>query len=622
MHYINFSDQPFISHYLSCESSVIKTGDLIWILTKDHITPHITDLVKKILSHKYIPTSCCMAALDSTHKVLLKRNTPQSLDAAVRVNASLKLTDWVNSHTGKDRINAEKVFSSIGYTLNWCGGVRPYPMNEPKAFPIEIFERPRRLSLSGVKILHVEEGNWLFEQFARLTCLTQLGVMHFMCDSMSLPAPLLTSLQGLPHLRILSFTDIPLETVPPELKLLTQLQSLRLKNNYFLEHLSELPPLEELTVENPIKSIYPPLQVDEYVFMTNKVFYEMDEGDSGLQLVKGITFETPNLEALPKAVSTATSLNRLAVVSNTLKSLSPLKTLTNLEELLLSKSIPADIVDLDFLQILTVEGTMRCTLPGLLTKLTSLTRLEIANQNAYLDASIGQMTGLQVLKMHYNPQRVLPEAITQLTKLSPLCRQYLLNNSPATTSLAAWPESPYEHRPLNNLLKGLDGIRKYAAPSPTSYKTEKSRETIAQKLMQTGSITHYEIQKGCFQENAWRTIVQVAVPVEVHYDFIMSHNWAYAVSEEEGKRFEAQFLPLIHTLLERDCPAFVQDEADHGDAFTCAFFKGKFFHVEPAEAPIIDVKSVWLPESDNGEHPTPDRKRHRDTEMHLNGLVA
>ncbi|MCB1148989.1 MAG: leucine-rich repeat domain-containing protein [Chlamydiia bacterium] len=200
------------------------------------------------------------------------------------------------------------------------------------------------------------------------------------------------------QMRHLSLVQLGLNTIPPEIGLLSQLEGLYLTSNQFTALPVEVVQLTKLQVLN-------------------------------------LGFN--QLTALPPQIGLLSQLQKLISHDNRLVSLpAEVGQLSQLQELSLNcnelTALPADIGQLALLQTLNLAGNRLTALPSEVGELALLQTLNLAgNRLAALPADVGQLAQLQTLLLAGNRLTALPVEIGRLSQL----RYLTFNNNPELAEL-------------------------------------------------------------------------------------------------------------------------------------------------------------------------------------------
>jgi len=218
-------------------------------------------------------------------------------------------------------------------------------------------------------------------------------------------------------IQILDLSNTSLESLPPEIGLLTNLIRLDLSNT----QLESLPPeigkltnLTRLDLSNTKLENLPP----EIRKLTN---------------LASLNLYNTQLESLPPEIGQLTNLTRLDLSSTQLESLPPeIGKLTNLARLNLYntqlESFPPEILKLTNLTYLSLGNKFK-SLPPEIGKLTNLTSLWLDGKFKSLPPEIGQLTNLTFLSLSGKLENLPPE-IGKLTNLTSLSLNGKLENLP------------------------------------------------------------------------------------------------------------------------------------------------------------------------------------------------
>jgi internalin A len=224
-----------------------------------------------------------------------------------------------------------------------------------------------------------------------------------------------------------------LSALPPEIRLLNQLEELEIVNN----RLTSLPPeicqltnLQSLSLEHNLLSALPPeicqLTNLQSLILEHNLLSALPPAIGQLTNLQSLSLSSNQLSALPPAIGQLTLLQSLNLSSNLLSALPPaIGQLTNLQSLFLEhnllSALPPEICQLTNLQFLYLSGNQLSELPPEICQLTNLQSLIIgANQLSALPPEIGQLSHLQSLIIIANQLSALPPKIGQLSHLQSL----------------------------------------------------------------------------------------------------------------------------------------------------------------------------------------------------------
>jgi Leucine-rich repeat (LRR) protein len=228
----------------------------------------------------------------------------------------------------------------------------------------------------------------------------------------------------------LDLTHFGLAEVPPEIGLLSELETLLLSRNRLTRlpaEIGNLKKLQRLYISNNALSVLPPelwrLPRLRILDLSNNQIGELPAGIGQLTSVQNLSLEGNNLARLPEELGQLTRLRDLDLSTNRIQELpSSIGRLAVLNELDLADNelerLPDNITELSALESLTLMGNRLRSLPVRIGSLKKLQWLDLdRNRIESLPESIGDLESLNNLFIANSQLKVLPPQIGNLSNL-------------------------------------------------------------------------------------------------------------------------------------------------------------------------------------------------------------
>jgi internalin A len=205
----------------------------------------------------------------------------------------------------------------------------------------------------------------------------------------------------------LDLKELNLSQIPPELRLLSNLQVLTLDNNQLTQLPAWIGQLSNLRT----------------LYLYNNQLMQVPPELGQLSNLQTLSLQNNQLTQLPAWIGELSNLHMLSLSGNQLTQLPPeLGQLSNLRQLYLSgnqlKDVPAWIGQLTNLYMLALDGIQLTQLPTWIGQLSNLQFLTLSNnQLTQLPPELGQLSNLRQLYLDNNPDLLTPppEVVTRGT---------------------------------------------------------------------------------------------------------------------------------------------------------------------------------------------------------------